>query len=31
MNRYCVYCKAETTLFTTDDGEYYYPLCTECG
>ena len=31
MNRYCVYCKTETTTFTTDDGEYYYPLCTECG
>jgi len=24
-------CKTETTTFTTDDGEYYYPLCTECG
>ena len=29
MNK-CSSCNQDTTQFVTDDGEYYYAMCSEC-
>lgn len=30
LNNKCLLCGDITSQFMTDDGEYYYPMCSEC-